>query len=64
LSDERKVTIENGEAVIDGPPEEMKAFAAGLRIGYKRGFAAGYAQRVSDEAPIVDPSEILHTKLN
>ena len=64
MSDERKVTVVNGEAVIDGPPEEMKAFAAGLRVGYKRGFEAGYAQRVADEAPIVEPSEILHTKLN
>lgn len=49
-------------ANIQAPPEEMKAFTAGLRVGYKQGFAAGYAQRVAEEQPI-EPSETLFTKL-
>jgi hypothetical protein len=60
------VSTEDEERVvnIEAPPEEMKAFSAGLRIGYKQGFVSGYAQRVAEEATqIVEPSEILHTKL-
>lgn len=50
-------------ANIQAPPEEMKAFTAGLRVGYKQGFAAGYAQRVAEEqAEIVEPSEVLFNK--
>lgn len=50
-------------ANIQAPAEELKAFAAGLRVGYKKGFEAGYAQRIADEAsPIIDPSEVLHNK--
>jgi hypothetical protein len=63
-AEEAERLFESRVATISAPPEEMKAFTAGLRIGYKQGFASGYAQRVAEEATqIVEPSEILHTKL-
>lgn len=34
---------------INAPPEELKAFQAGCRVGYKTGFSAGYAQRIAEE---------------
>jgi hypothetical protein len=59
-----EVKIENNEAVIEAPPEEMKAFAAGLRVGYKRGFLAGYTQRITEEDATlgIEPSEVLFNK--
>jgi hypothetical protein len=62
--------VEERVATIDAPPEELKAFTAGLRVGYKKGFEAGYAQRLVDERieaieatqPTVEPSEVLFNK--
>ena len=49
---------------INAPPEEMKAFQAGCRVGYKAGFEAGYKQRVveEDQALGITPSETLFNK--
>ena len=49
---------------INAPPEEMKAFQAGCRVGYKAGFEAGYLQRVAEEDQQlgIQPSEVLFNK--
>lgn len=45
-NDDEKAISEEVERVanISALPEEMKAFTAGLRVGYKKGFEAGYAE--------------------
>lgn len=51
-------------AEINAPLEELKAFQAGCRVGYKTGFAAGYAQRIAEEDLTlgIEPSEVLFNK--
>ncbi len=51
-------------ATINAPPEEMKAFMAGCRVGYKVGFGAGYAQRTLEEDELlgIQRSEVLFNK--
>lgn len=51
---------------ISAPPEEMKAFTAGLRVGYKAGYGAGYADGVmaAKEPTGIIPSEVLYNKPN
>jgi hypothetical protein len=60
------IVPKDGEKVVElqGPPEEMKAFSAGLRVGYKRGFMAGYTQRIKEEDATlkIEPSEVLFNK--
>lgn len=41
-------SIEERMANIQAPAEELKAFAAGLRVGYKKGFEAGHAEGLMD----------------
>ena len=49
-------------STIEAPPEEMKAFTAGLRVGYKKGFEAGYAQAIAESLEKTQPSEILFNR--
>ena len=57
-------SFEQKAVSINAPPEEMKAFMAGCRIGYKSGFEAGYLQRVAEEDQKlgIEPSEVLYNK--
>ena len=56
--------FEQKTVTINAPSEEMKAFQAGCRVGYKAGFEAGYKQRVveEDQALGITPSETLFNK--
>jgi hypothetical protein len=56
--------FEQKTVTINAPPEEMKAFQAGCRVGYKAGFEAGYLQRVAEEDQQlgIQPSEVLFNK--
>jgi flagellar biosynthesis/type III secretory pathway protein FliH len=63
LSDELELNVEK-QFTIEAPEEQIKAFKAGLRLGYKNGFKDGYEQGLLVMQPRVEPSEVLYNKPN
>lgn len=53
--------IEKQPTPAEAPPEELKAFKAGMRVGYQQGWQDGYVCATMSLSAI-QPSEVLWNK--